>query len=167
MSALPLRSANAPAFRMLAEIEQSLLQDKRRRSIIQDVLPVGPSLIYGPSGAGKTGLAIRTAVAIAGGLCWADKPVSAGSVVYVAGEDIEGVKLRLVAAARELGPQTVFLAAAVMEAPTDGLGSNSAGSTIVDAATTLANRPSSGIRHHVDPLRPASARRAKTMQRGV
>ncbi|MFC3207392.1 AAA family ATPase [Aquamicrobium soli] len=127
------------AFVTIAEIERGLLHDKpRRRIIIPDVLPAGPCLIYGPSGVGKTGIAIRTGVAVAGGLQWAGRMISRGSVLYVAGEDIEGAKVRLVAAARELGLDPSTLPVAIMEAPADGLVSNSARIAVVGAAQALA-----------------------------
>ena len=126
------------AFVTLAEIERALLHDKpRRRIIIPDVLPAGPSLIYGPSGVGKTGIAIRTAVAVAGGLQWADRIISRGSVLYVAGEDIEGAKIRLVAAARELGLDPSSLPVAIMEAPPAGLVDNGARIAILAAAKSM------------------------------
>lgn len=129
------------AFITLAEIERALMHDKpRRRIIIPDVLPTGPCLIYGPSGAGKTGIAIRTAVAVAGGLHWADRMVSRGSVLYVAGEDLEGAKVRLVAAARELGLDPSTLPVAIMEAPADGLVTNSARIAVLGAANALARQ---------------------------
>lgn len=125
----------------LAEIERALLHDKpRRRIIIPDVLPAGPCLMYGSSGIGKTGLAIRTAVAIAGGLHWADKPVSMGSVLYVAGEDVEGAKLRLVAAARELAIDASSLPIAIMEAPEEGLVSSKARIAVLGEARALAKQ---------------------------
>ncbi|MFC3206345.1 AAA family ATPase [Aquamicrobium soli] len=127
------------AFVTIAEIERALLHDKpRRRIIIPDVLPAGPCLIYGPSGVGKTGIAIRTGVAVAGGLQWAGRMISRGSVLYVAGEDIEGAKVRLVAAARELGLDPSTLPVAIMEAPADGLVSNSTRIAVVGAAQALA-----------------------------
>lgn len=130
-------------FVTLAEIEHALRHEKpRRRIIIPDVLPAGPCLIYGPSGAGKTGIAIRTAVVVAGGMQWADKPVSRGSVLYVAGEDIEGAKVRLVAAARELGLDPTSLPVAIMEAPAEGLVTNAARIAIHGAAQALARQSS-------------------------
>lgn len=128
-------------FITLAEIEHALLHDKpRRRIIIPDVLPCGPSLIYGPSGAGKTGLAIRTAVAVAGGKQWANRPVSRGSVLYVAGEDIEGAKVRLVAAARDLGLEAASLPIALMEAPVQGLIADASRIAVMGAAQKFAKQ---------------------------
>ena len=63
-------------FLTLAQVEHSLLHDRpRRRVIIPDILPAGPCILYGPSSTGKTGVAIRTAVAVAAGLQWAGKAV--------------------------------------------------------------------------------------------
>jgi hypothetical protein len=141
------------AFVTLAEVARSLLHDKpRRRIIIPEVLPAGPSLMYGPSGVGKTGLAIRTAVAIGAGLLWADRPVSAGSVLYVAGEDIEGAKLRFVAAAHELGLDPGSLPIAIMEAPAEGLVANSARMAVVAAAKALSKQTTQVAAIMVDTL---------------
>ncbi|TPK96299.1 AAA family ATPase [Mesorhizobium sp. B2-4-14] len=126
------------AFVTLAEVERALLHDKpRRRIIIPDVLPAGPCLLYGPSGAGKTGIAVRTAATVAADLQWAGKSVNQGSVLYVAGEDIEGAKIRLVAAARDLDLQPAALPVGIMEAPPEGLGTNAARLAVLAAAKDL------------------------------
>lgn len=129
------------AFVTLAEIERALMHDKPRlRFIVPGVLPAGPCLLYGASGAGKTGIAIRTVTAAAAGLQWADRPIEAGAVLYVCGEDIDGAKERLVAAARALGLEPASLPVAVMPAPEAGVGKSEARHAITNAAKELARQ---------------------------
>ncbi len=81
------------SFKTLAEVEQILLTGKpRRRFVVPGVLPAGPCFLYGASGSGKTGIAVLTAIAVSAGLTWADRAVQQGSVLYVAGEDYDGVQ---------------------------------------------------------------------------
>ncbi|RIX97185.1 hypothetical protein D3218_19185, partial [Aureimonas flava] len=128
-------------FLTVGEIEHSLMTDPpRRRFVIPSLLPAGPGLLYGSSGSGKTGIAIRTAVVVAAGLRWADRETEAGSVLYVAGEDIYGAKERMVAAALSLGCDTSTLPLALMEAPAEGLGQNAARIAVLGAAQSLAKR---------------------------
>lgn len=128
-------------FVTLAEIERALMHDKPRlRFIVPGVLPAGPCLLYGASGAGKTGIAIRTVTAAAAGLQWADRPIEPGAVLYVCGEDIDGAKERLVAAARALGREPSSLPVAVMPAPEVGVGKTEARHAITSAAKELARQ---------------------------
>ncbi|MDI7865057.1 helicase RepA family protein [Rhizobiaceae bacterium n13] len=106
----------------LGDIERTLLSDRpRRRFIIPGVLPAGPCLLFGKSGSGKTGLSVRTAVAISAGLKWAGADVTRGCALYVAGEDNNGVQERMVAAARYLDLTPSDLPLAVMEPHGAGL----------------------------------------------
>lgn len=73
----------------------------RIRYIIDGVLPVGVTVVYGPSGVGKTGLAVATAMAIARGVPWAGRKVAPGPVMYLAAENFLGVLDRFYAAAIE------------------------------------------------------------------
>ena len=133
-------------FVTLAEIERSLLNEPpRRRFIISNVLPAGPVLLYGASGSGKTGIAIRTAVAVAAGLTWADRSTTAGSVLYVAGEDVEGAKERMVGAALALGLSPSELPLAMMEAPPEGMTHNAARIAVIGAARSLAKQATTPI----------------------
>jgi len=128
-------------FTRIGDIERQLLTDRpRRRFIIPDVLPVGPCLFYGASGSGKTGIGIRTAISVAAGLRWGDRAVVSGAVLYVAGEDVDGAKERMVAAALALGQDTADLPVAVMEAPQEGLVSSAARIAIAGAARELARQ---------------------------
>ncbi|MDI6029068.1 AAA family ATPase [Corticibacterium sp. UT-5YL-CI-8] len=129
------------AYVTLEEIERSLLHDKpRRRFIIPGVLPAGPCLLYGASGAGKTGIAIRTVLAASAGLQWADRSIEHGAVLYVCGEDIDGAKERLVAAARALGQEPGTLHVAVMPAPEAGIGKTESRHAITGAARELSRQ---------------------------
>ncbi|WP_050996877.1 AAA family ATPase [Sinorhizobium fredii] len=118
-------------------IRKALLETPRRRYIIPGVLPVGTGFFYGDSGVGKTGLTIRTAVSIAAGLMWADRKVTQGSVLYVAGEDYQGVIERLSAAIEYLGLKPDDLPIAVMQCPDKGLVDGSARQEVVNAAKAL------------------------------
>ncbi len=126
------------AFQTLGEIEQSLLSDSPRlRFVVPGLLPAGPCLLYGSSGSGKTGLSIRAAVAVAAGLHWADQAVSRGCVLYIAGEDVNGVRERMVAAALYLGLSPAIVPLAVMECPEEGLVSPKSRAEIESAARKL------------------------------
>ncbi|TCN25887.1 AAA family ATPase [Sinorhizobium americanum] len=118
-------------------IRKAMLETPRRRYIIPGVLPVGTGFFYGDSGVGKTGLTIRTAVAIAAGLSWADRKVTQGSVLYVAGEDYQGVTERLAAAIEYLGLRPDDLPIAVMHCPEKGLVDGSARQEVANAAKAL------------------------------
>ncbi len=129
------------AFVTLAEIERALLHDKpRRRFIIPDVLPAGPAILFGSSGSGKTGIAIRTAAAIAAGLDWANRPVTSGAVLYIAGEDLDGAKERMVAAARAVGREPSDLPIAIMEVPEGGMTASGAKIAVCAQAKALAKQ---------------------------
>ncbi|UHD45524.1 helicase RepA family protein [Aureimonas altamirensis] len=129
------------SFMTLGQIEHALMNDPpRRRFIIPRLLPAGPVLLYGASSSGKTGIAIRTALAVSAGLAWADRMATSGSVLYVAGEDIEGTKERMVGAARALGLNPANLPFAIMEGPSEGLVSNVARLAILSAAKMLAKQ---------------------------
>jgi hypothetical protein len=114
------------------------METPRRRFIVPGVLPVGTSFWYGDNSVGKTGLAIRTAVALAAGLQWAGRETSPGSVLYVAGEDYPGVTERLSAAIEYLGLSPDDLPISVMQCPDKGLVDNEARAAIGAEANALA-----------------------------
>lgn len=119
-------------------LRRELLETPRRRFIIPGVLPVGTSFWYGDNSVGKTGLAIRTAVALSTGLQWAGRETSPGSVLYVAGEDYPGVTERLSAAIEYLGLSPDDLPISVMQCPDKGLVDNGARAEIGAEANALA-----------------------------
>lgn len=124
----------------LAQIKQSLADGRpRRRFIIPGVVPSGPCLLFGASGSGKTGLSIRTAVSVAAGLQWAGKDVERGSVLYIAGEDFDGVQDRIAAASQYLGVSDE-IPLAVMEANAAGMISDMFRSEIEFTAGKLAKQ---------------------------
>lgn len=85
--------------RTLAEINHELQNGSpRTRFVIEGLLPVGLTVLYGATGSGKTGVAVRIAAAIAGGISDFGE-VNVGSVLYVASEDRFGAEERLLAAA--------------------------------------------------------------------
>lgn len=118
-------------------LRRELMDTPRRRFIIPGVLPVGTSFWYGDNSVGKTGLVIRTAVALAGGLRWADREASRGSVLYVAGEDYPGVTERLSAAIEHLGLNPDDLPISVMPCPDKGLVDGAARQEIANEAKAL------------------------------
>ncbi|SHJ24337.1 helicase RepA family protein [Wenxinia saemankumensis] len=61
----------------------------------------GLSMLYGPSNAGKTFVALDIAMHIAAGQTWRECRVNGGSVLYVAAEGGAGVRNRLAALKRE------------------------------------------------------------------
>ena len=64
--------------------------------LIKDFVPEGSmAMIYGPPGSGKTFLALDMALHIAHGIEWHDKPTIQGSVMYIAGEGVGGLRKRL------------------------------------------------------------------------
>ncbi|SFN81145.1 AAA domain-containing protein [Cohaesibacter marisflavi] len=67
-----------------------------RSWLVKKVLATGEmSVIYGPSGVGKSFLAIDLGLRIAAGLPWFENKVLSGPVVYVAGEGGTGARQRL------------------------------------------------------------------------
>lgn len=121
------------------QIEHDLLHRPRRRFIVPDVLPAGPCILYGDSGVGKSGIAIRTAVTVAAGLPWAGRTVKQGCVLYVAGEDAGGVKERIVAAVRDLDLDPADIALAVIEAPDGGITGKNFERDLKEAAAKIAD----------------------------
>ncbi len=74
------------------------------RFTISGVLPSeGVTVLFGPSGVGKTGLTVATAMAVAAGDDWAGRDTTPGGVMYVAAEDCIGVRARLHVAAAMRG----------------------------------------------------------------
>ena len=64
--------------------------------LIQDYIPEGSmTMIYGPPGSGKTFMALDMALHIAHGLEWHGKATEQGSVMYIAGEGVGGLRKRL------------------------------------------------------------------------
>ena len=118
-------------------LRRELMDTPRRRFVIPGVLPVGTSFWYGDNSVGKTGLVIRTSVALAAGLRWADREVSRGCVLYVAGEDFPGVTERLSAAIEHLGLSPDDLPISVMPCPEKGMVDVSARQQIANEAKAL------------------------------
>src|SRR5690349_19680344 len=64
--------------------------------LLEPLLPSGAvAMLYGPSGVGKSFIAMAWAHAIAHGLSWLGRNVRKGSVIYVAGEGGAGLGPRL------------------------------------------------------------------------
>lgn len=60
------------------------------------------AVIYGPTNQGKSLIALSMSAAIATGRPWAGREVSRGTVVFVAGEGVRGIKRRIAALGREV-----------------------------------------------------------------
>ena len=64
--------------------------------LICGVLPTKSlSILYGPSGVGKTFLALDIALSISSGIEWQGKVCKEGHVIYIAGEGVSGVNDRI------------------------------------------------------------------------
>jgi len=76
--------------------------------LVKGALPAdGVAFLVGPSGSGKSFLAIDLALTIAGGGFWLDRRTQTGAVAYVAAEDANGVALRVKAWRRDHGREDV------------------------------------------------------------
>lgn len=87
-------------------------------SLVEGLLPEACfAMVFGPSGAGKTFVALELAVAVALGQAWHGKRVRQGAVVYVAAEGQEGLKKRVRALMKHRGiediPELVILPSAI------------------------------------------------------
>ena len=63
--------------------------------LVDGLVPVGLSILYGPSGSGKSFLALDWAACVATGKAWHGHAVRPGWVVYVAAEGVGGLKARV------------------------------------------------------------------------
>lgn len=91
----------------LSGLQEYFARDGYSDYVIDGVLPIGVTVAYGPTGTGKTGFAVATAMAVANGSVWAGRHVSRGAVVYAATEDIDGVMKRLFGAATDGGTHSL------------------------------------------------------------
>lgn len=74
--------------------------------LIDGHVPEGFTVLYGPSGSGKSFVALDWAYSIGAGTAWFGKPTTRRPVVYVAGEGAHGIKRRREAWRRERGHRT-------------------------------------------------------------
>lgn len=65
------------------------------------------NVLYGPSGVGKSLLALDLSLCTASGLTWYGQPVERGAVVFVAGEGTSGISARIESWQRARGIKTV------------------------------------------------------------
>lgn len=77
----------------------------------------GMSVVYGPSGVGKSFFALDLAYHIAAGREWRGRKVEAGVVVYVAAEDPNGIQRRLLAIGKKHNINATDLPIAVLPCP--------------------------------------------------
>ncbi|CDQ11940.1 protein of unknown function [Acidithiobacillus ferrivorans] len=81
---------------LLRHVRELLTNPPAVRWLIRDIIEQDTlSLIYGPSGHGKSFVALSMAAAIATGSAWFDCKTSQGPVVYLAGEGYAGIGRRL------------------------------------------------------------------------
>jgi len=85
--------------------------------LIQGLLEVGASAVaYGPSGEGKTFVALDWALCVATGRSWQGRPVVQGPVVYVVAEGGRGIRKRVAAWMQENAVAKIKNAFFVLEA---------------------------------------------------
>lgn len=69
--------------------------------LVDDIIPTGPqgsfNVIYGPSGAGKTFIALDLAMSVGAGIPWQGHPTQQGLVAYVSAEGTAGLRQRIMA----------------------------------------------------------------------
>jgi DNA-binding MarR family transcriptional regulator len=63
--------------------------------LVEDLLPVGFDVLFGPSNVGKSFLALDWSLCIASGLAWYGKQAKSGWVVYIAAEGVAGLYRRV------------------------------------------------------------------------
>ena len=63
--------------------------------LLEDLLPVGFNVLFGPSNVGKSFLALDWALCIASGIPWFGQQTEAGTVVYIAAEGVAGIYRRV------------------------------------------------------------------------
>lgn len=86
--------------------------------LVEDLLPAaGFSVLFGPSGTGKSFLALDWSLCVAAGLQWYGQDVNRGGVVYIAAEGVAGLYRRISAwlhARHQDAPDTIrFLGSAI------------------------------------------------------
>ncbi len=90
-----LRAARTPPMRYRLQSADDLLNAPPLRWLVRGVLPAtGFAAVYGPSGSGKSFLALDLCAAIAGGSEWFGRRVTAAPVVYVCLEGETGLSKR-------------------------------------------------------------------------
>jgi hypothetical protein len=73
------------------------------RWLIPGLIPAdGLSVLYGPTGSGKSFFTVHVGLCVAGARQWGEHAIEPGTVVYLAAEDRFGIEARAVAAARHL-----------------------------------------------------------------
>lgn len=63
--------------------------------LLQDMLPVGFNVLFGPSNVGKSFLALDWSLCIAAGLPWYGQVTTQGPVLYIAAEGVAGIYRRV------------------------------------------------------------------------
>jgi RecA-family ATPase len=92
---------------------EEILEIKAPDTLIKNRLPArGLVFIYGPPKSGKTFFAIDMCMSLARGEPWHGTPVKQAGVLYVAGEGVHGLGMRMLAYVRKRGhkPRTRFRA---------------------------------------------------------
>lgn len=89
----PSTADAAPMFPLLSIADLAALPPPAW--LIEDMLPVGFNVMFGPSNVGKSFLALDWSLCIASGLPWYGQPTEQGAVVYIAGEGVTGLYRRI------------------------------------------------------------------------
>lgn len=130
----------------IAQAAKDLLNKPRQRFLVPGILPIGVSILYGGSGAGKTGLAVNLSIAVASGSSFLEQRIEPGGVLYVAAEDYEGVKERLIAASFAADHEPEDLKIAIVERPEAALTTEAGRNIILSEAGKLAGNAENKVR---------------------
>lgn len=91
-----------PQFRLPWHWATDLEPNRETNDFVEGVLTNnGLSVVYGPSGSGKSFVALDMAVAVASGQSWYERECDKGIVIYLAAEGAVGVQNRLAALKKE------------------------------------------------------------------
>lgn len=63
--------------------------------LLEDIMPAGFNVLFGPSNVGKSFLALDWSLCIAAGVPWYGQPTEPGHVVYIAAEGVAGIYRRV------------------------------------------------------------------------
>lgn len=130
----------------IAQAAKDLMNRPRKRFLVPGILPIGVSILYGGSGAGKTGLAVNLSIAVASGSSFLEQQIDPGGVLYVAAEDYEGVKERLIAASFATDHEPEDLKISIVERPKDALTSEAGKDIILAEAGRLVAEAQTKVR---------------------
>ena len=86
----------APPRLRLIDVSELLSDRTPPPYLVRGYLPrVGAVWLYSPPGEGKSWIALDLALRVASGLSWGNRPTAQGPIVYLAGEGLGGIRLRV------------------------------------------------------------------------